>query len=174
MTHIEAPTITNRAGRVQRRKPDRQSAFRRILLRGRRAVLDLRVVYFRSLGMTIGDDTQISMKARLDRTNPRGVHIGRGTLIAFDVTILTHDLARVLHTDTFIGENCFIGTRATILPGVRIGNQSIVAAGSVVTTDIPSGCIVAGNPARVIKSGIRTMKWGVLEDAYREAVVLNG
>lgn len=133
-------------------------------------LLDLRVAYFRHLGMTIGRDTQISLKARIDRTNPRGVHIGDGTLIAFDATVLTHDLARVGHYDTFIGRNCFIAARSVILPGIHIGDSCIVAAGAVVTKDVPDGSIVAGNPARVVRSGIKTMKWGVLEDAYREAL----
>ncbi len=123
--------------------------------------------------MDIGADTQISLKAHLDRTNPRGIHIGRGTLVAFGAAILSHDLARVLHSDTYIGENCFIGARSIILPGVRVGDGSIVAAGSVVTMDIPPGCIVGGNPARVIRSGVKTRKWGVLEEAYRTAVQFN-
>ena len=40
------------------------------------------------------------------------------------------------------------------MPGVKIGNQVIVGAGSVVTKDVPSNCIVAGNPAKIIKTGI--------------------
>lgn len=155
---------------IVRRKPDQKSGLRRFLLSGRRAVLDLRVSYFRRLGMTIGRDTQISLKARMDKTNPRGIHIGDGTLIAFDATILAHDLARIIHSDTYIGSNCFIGCRAIIMPGVKIGDGCIVAAGSVVTVDVPPGSIVAGNPGRAIKSGIRTLKWGVLEDAYQAAL----
>jgi acetyltransferase-like isoleucine patch superfamily enzyme len=44
---------------------------------------------------------------------------------------------------------------ATILPGVRIGDEVIVGAGSVVTRDVPSNVIVAGNPARIIRENIR-------------------
>lgn len=166
MTISEAPVSL---GPV-RRRPDRKPPIRRLALAVRYALLDLRVAYFRRLGMTIGRDTQISLKARIDRTNPRGVHIGDGTLIAFDATVLTHDLARVGHYDTFIGRNCFIAARSVILPGIHIGDSCIVAAGAVVTKDVPDGSIVAGNPARVVRSGIKTMKWGVLEDAYREAL----
>jgi acetyltransferase-like isoleucine patch superfamily enzyme len=154
---------------VFRRRPDHKSPIKRLVQSARRKILAVRTSYLRWLGMEIGADTQISLKARLDKTNPRGVHIGAGTLIAFDATILAHDLARVLHTDTYIGRNCFIGTRATILPGITIGDSCVVAAGAVVNTDVPSGSIVAGNPSRVIKSGIRTMKWGVLEESYRIA-----
>jgi acetyltransferase-like isoleucine patch superfamily enzyme len=56
--------------------------------------------------------------------------------------------------DTFIGDNCFIGIRAFVMPGVRIGNEVIVGSMSVVTKDVPSNCIVAGNPAKIIKTGI--------------------
>jgi acetyltransferase-like isoleucine patch superfamily enzyme len=56
--------------------------------------------------------------------------------------------------DTYIGDNCVIGVGAIILGGVRIGNEVVVAAGSVVTEDVPSKSIVAGNPARVIESEI--------------------
>ena len=50
-----------------------------------------------------------------------------------------------------IGEDCLIGARCMILKGVHIGNRSIVGAGSVVTKNIPSDCIAAGNPAKVIR-----------------------
>lgn len=169
MTISEAPIIL---GGPVRRKPDGRPPLRRLALAIRHALLDLRVAYFRSLGMTIGDDTQISLKARIDRTNPRGIHIGSGTLIAFDATVLTHDLVRVMHADTYIGANCFIGCRSVILPGVRIGDSCVVAAGSVVTKSISAGSIVAGNPARILKSGVVTRKWGVLEDQYQVALKL--
>ena len=51
-----------------------------------------------------------------------------------------------------IGNNCFIGAKAIILPGVSIGDNVIVGAGSVVTKNIPSNVVVAGNPAKIIMS----------------------
>jgi len=51
-----------------------------------------------------------------------------------------------------IGNNVWIGEKATILPGVTIGNGAVVAANSVVTKDVPAYCVVAGIPAKVIKS----------------------
>lgn len=51
-----------------------------------------------------------------------------------------------------IGSNVFIGTRTIILKGVRIGDSAVIGAGSVVTSEIPAGCIAAGNPARVIRT----------------------
>lgn len=51
----------------------------------------------------------------------------------------------------YIGDNCYIGTGSTILGPVRIGNNVTIGAGSIVTKDIPDNCVVAGNPARIIK-----------------------
>ncbi len=50
-----------------------------------------------------------------------------------------------------IGDDVWIGQRAIILPGVRIGDHAIVGAGAVVTKDVPAGAIVGGNPARIIR-----------------------
>lgn len=101
----------------------------------------------------------IERHLNLDRLYPQGIHIGKNTLVASRVTILSHDHCKRVKdlpflTDTYIGENCLIGIGAFIMAGVTIGNQVIVGAGSVVTKDVPSNCIVAGNPAKVIKSNI--------------------
>ena len=53
-----------------------------------------------------------------------------------------------------IGNKVWIATNALILPGVSIGDGAIVAAGAVVTKDVPAKCMVAGVPARVIKSNV--------------------
>lgn len=158
---------------VQRRAPNNKNILTRSILSIRLGILALRAAYLRHvLGMNIHPDTQISLKANLDRSNPRGIHIGEGTLVAFGAVILSHDMSRALSTDTYIGRNCFIGAHSIILPGIRVGDGCIVATGAVVTKDVESNCVVAGNPARVIKTDIRTRKFGVLEEAYREAVEL--
>lgn len=94
---------------------------------------------------------------------PEVFHIGSYTRITGGVTILAHDACRTMTADTYIGCNCFIGTRAIILPGVKIGDECIVAAGAVVTKDVPSNCIVGGNPARIIRSNIHCDHHGVLK-----------
>ena len=112
-------------------------------------------------GMTIGEGTIISRRSNLDRNvNPKGIHIGKNTMIV-GATILTHDFCRSLKADTYIGDNCFIAG-GVILPGVHIGNNVIVGTRSVVTKDVPDNCIVAGNPARIIRRGIKTGRYGVL------------
>jgi acetyltransferase-like isoleucine patch superfamily enzyme len=120
-------------------------------------------------GMDISPTAFISSKARLDRTNPSGVHIGAYTCVTLGVHILAHDMSRNLQADTWIGSNCFIGACAIILPGLHIGDGSIVAAGAVVTKDVPPGSLVGGNPARVIRSGISVGKYGILRDQSRHS-----
>ena len=112
--------------------------------------------------MNIAETARISLGAKLDKTYPRGIHIGDESYVASGALIFSHDYARSLHTNTYIGKQCFIGANAIIMPGLTIGNNVIVGAGAVVTKDVPSGCIVAGNPAKVIKEGIQTMKYGKL------------
>ncbi len=53
--------------------------------------------------------------------------------------------------DTVVGNDVWLGYQALIMPGVRIGNGAIIAAGSVVTSNVPAYAIVGGNPARVVK-----------------------
>ncbi|WP_245912994.1 acyltransferase [Litoreibacter ponti] len=93
----------------------------------------------------------MSLRARPDRTFPGGVHIGPRSYVAFEACVLTHDRTRGLYLHTRVGQDCFIGARSLILPGVTVGNNVIVAAGAIVTRDVPSGCVVAGNPARILR-----------------------
>lgn len=119
--------------------------------------------------MDIHPTAKVSLKANLDQTNPTGVHVGAGTYIAFHAVILAHDMSRLVMTDTYVGKNCFVGAYSIVMPGIRIGDECIVGSGSVVTGDVPSNSVVAGNPAKIIRSGIRTRQWGVLEEAYAKA-----
>jgi exopolysaccharide acyltransferase PssR len=128
----------------------------------RELVLGLRRQYFiRVWQMDIGEGASISLSAKLDKTNPRGVHIGKYSTITFGAAILTHDYVNQRNRDVYIGDNCFIGANAIILPGVTIGNSCIVAAASVVARDVPAGSLVAGNPARVVEHHVQTTRYGV-------------
>ena len=87
-----------------------------------------------------------------------GIEIGDGTMIGSNVTIVTlnHDInpkTRINATPqpVKIGKNVWIGSNCTILPGVIIGNNSVIGAGSVVTKNLPDNVVAVGNSARVIK-----------------------
>lgn len=118
-------------------------------------------------GMDIKKGVVINRKARLDKSiNPKGIHIGENSRILLDSIILAHDHCRSLKADTYIGKNCIIGTRSIIMPGVKVGDSSIVAAGSIVTKDVPSNCIVAGNPAKIIKRDVVVEKGRIIENGH--------
>lgn len=128
-----------------------------------RVVQYLRMRSWRLKGYDIHPSTTLERNLNLDRLYPQGVHIGKSCMIASGTTILSHDHCKrvgdgelnPLLLDTYIGDRCFLAINCTILPGVRIGDESIVGAGAVVTKDVPSHSIVAGNPAKVIRKGIR-------------------
>jgi acetyltransferase-like isoleucine patch superfamily enzyme len=115
-------------------------------------------------GMDIHPTVGFSLSVRFDKTNPRGIHIGANSYLAFDSAVLSHDALYNRHVDTWIGATCFIGARSIILPGVRIGDGCVIGAGSVVASDIPAHCVAIGNPARVVKTGIVLSKEHVLVD----------
>lgn len=136
---------------------------RLILLKVRDVLLDLRRWYLcKRYKMNLSKSCRFSLQVNFDRTNPRGVYVGDETYIAFGTVVLTHDMCREFHADTVIGKRCFVGAHSLIMPGVTIGDECVVGAGSVVTKDVPSGSIVAGNPAKIIKSGIKTRAYGKL------------
>ena len=122
----------------------------------------VRQYYNRIWGTNIGVGCRISLSAKLDKTNPRGITIGEYTIITFNTAILTHDFVNRRHVNTSIGSHCFIGCGSIIMPGVTIGNHCIIGAGTLVREDVPNNSIVAGNPGRVIRSDIKTTKWGIL------------
>ena len=86
------------------------------------------------------------------------IKIGKGSFIANNVGIITanHDITDISKHTTAqpveIGEKCWIGMNTIILPGVNLGSNTVVGAGSVVTHSFPDGhCVIAGNPAKEIK-----------------------
>lgn len=84
------------------------------------------------------------------------IYIEDGVQIAMNVSLVTnnhdfYDRAVLKVKDIRIKKNAWIGTGAIILPGVTIGENAVVGAGSVVTRDVEPNTVVAGNPARVIR-----------------------
>lgn len=104
--------------------------------------------------ITIGTGTVINPGVVLDGRFP--LTIGNHVSVSIQCVILTleHDLNdphfRAVGAPVSLGDRAFIGTRAVVLPGVSIGENAAVAAGAVVTKDVPSGAIVGGVPARPI------------------------
>lgn len=130
----------------------------------RRLVVGLRRLWLRKVwGLDIHPTVEMSLSAKFDLTHPAGIHIGAYSYVAFDARILSHDMTRNLRAHTRIGQNCFIGGRALILPGVEIGDSCIVGAGSVVTRSVPKNSIVAGNPAKVIYTDAHLLSYGRID-----------
>lgn len=127
----------------------------------RRIIVKSKWLYYtRIWGMDIHPTVSFSLNVRFDKTYPRGVHIGEESYIAFDVAILCHDMSRGIYRDTRIGRRCFVGARSIILPGVQIGDECVIGSGSVVTKDVPSRCVVAGNPAVILRENIEVGRFG--------------
>jgi maltose O-acetyltransferase len=107
----------------------------------------------------IGEGVSIAPDARLGASSQGSITIGDRCAIAAGTRIVTptHDphvlpVARVgINKSVLIGHDVWIGTAAIILPGVTIHDGAIVAAGAVVTKDVPADCMVGGVPARVLK-----------------------
>jgi acetyltransferase-like isoleucine patch superfamily enzyme len=103
---------------------------------------------------SIGENSVINRNCKLDGRG--GLTIGANTSISPECAILT--LTHEVNDPGFaakvgpvtIGDRVWLGTRALVLPGVRIGDGAVVGAGSVVTRDVAAYTIVAGNPARPI------------------------
>ncbi len=112
----------------------------------------------------------------LDKIYPAGIHIGKNCLIAGGTTILSHEhIYRdpkndfiPYTTETYIGDRCFVGIRAIVLPGVHIGDDCVIGAGCVVNKDIPSGCMAVGVPAKIVKSGIIMTDKATIADFIKE------
>ncbi len=99
-----------------------------------------------NFGVTMVDDTHI--------------YVGDYTMFGPNVTVATagHPLLPELRQQGYqynfpvhIGKNCWIGAGALIMPGITIGDNTVIGAGSVVTKDIPSNCIAVGNPCHVLR-----------------------
>ncbi len=138
-----APTVLNRGGAIDVKNCEFYEGVRLEVYRG---------------GMlTIGNGTYLNRNAVVIAVG--NVDIGNDCRIGWDVVIMDSDLHPVDANDqptesarVVIEDDVWIGCRSIILKGVRIGKRSVIAAGSIVTKDIPPNSIAAGVPARVISS----------------------
>ncbi len=109
-------------------------------------------------GMKVGTDFNRQQGCYIDPTHCFLIEIGNNVTLSIRVTLMAHDastkksLGYTKIGKIHIGDNVFIGANATILPGVCIGNCSVIGANSVVTKSVPENTVVAGNPAKVVCS----------------------
>lgn len=122
--------------------------------------LDIRAPFYCDYGINtfIGDNVYMNFNCCI--LDCARVYIGDNTLFAPNVQIYTaahpvdykERIAGVeFGKEIWIGKNCWIGGGAIICPGVKIGDNTTIGAGSVVTKDIPSDCVAVGNPCKVIR-----------------------
>jgi acetyltransferase-like isoleucine patch superfamily enzyme len=137
-----------------------ESLFRRLYLSDlrRRDMLQWRLEQAREMGVKVGEGSLLFSLNIF--SEPFLVEIGDRVIVSGDVTFVTHDGGiytirdEIPHLNCYygrikVGNNCFIGMGAMILPNVQIGDNCIVAAGAVVMDSFPDNCVIVGNPARV-------------------------
>jgi len=119
----------------------------------------LRVFFHKLRGVKIGKNVEIGYFCIIDNVHPDMVEIEDNVTIAAMSIILAHDNSMYYAQDedvkfgkVVIKKNAFIGVHSVILPGVTIGEGAIVGAMSLVNKDVPPNTVVAGVPARVIKT----------------------
>lgn len=127
------------------------------------AITRTKYIVKRKLFAEVGEN--FFFQPRIVPINAEYIHIHNNVVVASNVTFICHDVMQKMFNNLDAGkkvkkkygcieimDNVFIGSNSTILHDVRIGPNAIVAAGSVVTKDVPPGSIVGGVPARVIGS----------------------
>ena len=131
-----------------------------------------RIWRLRREGLTMADDCEISGLPSFD-SEPYLITIGKKVSIAYDVAFITHDggtrvfrnverYKNVLKYGRInILDNCVIGQRVIILPGVTVGPNSVVAAGSVVSRNIPPNVLASGNPAKPVMTLEQYAEWSL-------------
>lgn len=122
--------------------------------------ISLKLKLLRRQGLQFGRQSRIMGGVHFG-SEPYLIKVGDHVTISFDVTFITHDGGTWVYRDSddkkytkyapiVVGNNCFIGARAIILPGVKLGNDCIVAAGSVVTKSFPANSVIGGVPAKIL------------------------
>jgi len=134
--------------------------------------MKLRLWRLRRAGLTIAADCRMASIPHFG-SEPYLITIGKHVAMARDVSFITHDggthvfrhLERYKNVIKYgritILDNCVIGQRVIVLPGVTIGPNSVVAAGSVVSRNVPPGVLAAGNPAKPVMTIHQYAEWSL-------------
>jgi maltose O-acetyltransferase len=116
-------------------------------------VIPIEIVSHKGSHISIGDHTFVNYGTSI--TAYQAVKIGRHCLLGHHLLILDRNehgpTAGQLAAPVVIEDNVWIGAHTIILPGVRIGQNAAIGAGSVVTRDVPANCMAVGNPARILR-----------------------
>jgi acetyltransferase-like isoleucine patch superfamily enzyme len=143
----------------------------------------IRIKYYKGKGLQIADDCRVMGFPNFG-SEPYLISIGNRVTISGKVNFVTHDGGTFVFRDDpkykdvikygriTIHNNCFIGYNTILMPGISVGPNSVVAAGSIVTKDVPPNSVVGGCPAKFImsleeyaeKSLIKTPEYN--KDAY--------
>ncbi|KON66990.1 acetyltransferase [Peribacillus butanolivorans] len=109
-------------------------------------------LYRTFLHMKVGKHTSFALMVMPDVMFPEKISVGKNTVIGYNTTILAHEylINEYRLGEVVIGDEVLIGANSTILPGLTIGNGSIVSAGTLVHKDVPEGAFVGGNPMKII------------------------
>lgn len=107
----------------------------------------------RRAGARIGKHVALGLNATLDVLFPQKITIDDDAIVGYNTTILCHAYTAAEYQlgEVHIGRRATVGANCTILPGVTIGEESVVGAGSVVTRDVPSREFWAGVPAQRVR-----------------------
>lgn len=155
----------------------------RRLIYGPRCSSDAYIAYLRSKGMIIGNNCVIYSPTHcmVDDTRAWMIEMGDNVSVTQGVTILTHgydwSVLKGKYGDVLgsaghvrIGSNVFIGVNATILKGVTIGDNVVIGANSLINKDVPSDCVVVGNPSGWSAPSMSTSRSGVGRSSWRQPI----
>lgn len=143
-----------------------------VTVSGRGFVQIGRNLHARNLAIHLAPDCELQIGAacsfnglvKISLHEPSAIRIGDGCLFGSDVDVVSSDMHSILDAATgarinparsvAIGDRVWVGQKATILKGVTIGSGAVIGASAVVTHDVPGNSAAAGNPARVVRTGV--------------------